>query len=508
MTKVTNFYELFDVAIVGYGPTGATLANLLALRGLKVAVLERESDQYHLPRAVHFDDEIMRIFGMVGIAKDLSKKVRVNPGMQFVDTDGALIMDWPRPQEITSNGWHASYRFHQPDLEKLLRNSLRKCETATVIACAEVVQIQDQGEKVEVHFEGRGPGPTGSLTAKYVVGCDGARSFVRQNIADKMEDLGFNESWLVVDAILKRPMPELGDHSIQHCDSVRPVTYCRSPDNRRRWEIKITPDDDISEIATLSSVWKLLNRWITSEDADLERTAVYTFHSAIAHKWKSGRLLIAGDAAHLTPPFMGQGMCAGIRDAANLAWKLAHCVKGSAPESLLETYQSERSPHVREYIKTAIRLGGLINSLDPRGALDLIRSNGDGQSKMNSISPRLGDGLKSGCSAASGLMFPNPVLVTSERLDDTVGNNWALVAKQRYANTPGTFGSENLTFLGAQSDPALMQCLEDLGTNAVLVRPDKYILGTANTEDEVTDLIRSDPFSEKFTPEIESEPSL
>ena len=181
-----------------------------------------------------------------------------------------------------------------------------------------------------------------------------------------MADHGFHERWLVIDALLRRDKPELGDHTIQYCNPARPMTYVRSPQNRRRWEITVLDDEDSAAIAEPETVWRLLARWIVPHEAELERTAVYTFHSLIAEEWRSGRLLLAGDAAHQTPPFMGQGMCAGIRDAANLAWKLAMYVQDQADEILLDSYQTERRPHTRAYIETAIRLGA--NGVDHAAA--------------------------------------------------------------------------------------------------------------------------------------------
>jgi len=482
--------ECFDVAIVGYGPTGATLAHLLALHGLSVLVLEREADIYQLPRAVHFDDEVMRTFALVGITGELVRRVRINPGMQFIDRDGTLLMDWPRPAEPSANGWHPSYRFHQPDLEALLREGVNARKTVSVRTGVTVDGLADRGEHVEVRYlDGRGmsnKGPHLVAHARYVVGCDGARSFVRGSIGAEMEDLGFDERWLVVDMLLKRPMPELGDCTIQHCDPVRPITYCRSPENRRRWEIKVTDDDDVAQLAGEDSVWRFLNPWINPDDAVLERRAIYTFRSAVARTWRVGRVFLAGDAAHLTPPFMGQGLCAGIRDAINLAWKLAVCLKQGAPQTVLDTYQSERRPHVREYIETAIRLGALISKLDRQAAADLVRANGDGHSKMKSIVPRLGPGLGAGNRRHCGYLFPNPLL-DGRRFDDIAGMHPVLVSRQALSGVrdPG----ERLLLLNAEQYPVLAQCLDALETDAVLVRPDKYIFGTASSNDDLRALI-------------------
>ena len=461
----------YDVVIVGFGPTGATLANLLALRDIRVLVLDREADQYHLPRAVHFDDETMRVFQTAGIADQLTPLTHINPGMRFVDEAGALLLDWPRPQEKTAQGWHASYRLHQPDLERLLREQLATRPTADVLTCHEAVALNRSSEQVTITARDRSSGQTGQISSQFVVGCDGARSFIRGQIGGGMDDLGFQERWLVIDVLLKRPRPDLGDHSIQFCSSDRPMTYCRSPGIRRRWEITLLPEESDAEMTDPARVWSLLSRWITSEDAELERSAVYTFKSALAHHWQENRVLIAGDAAHLTPPFMGQGMCTGIRDAANLAWKLADVIAGDAGDALLDSYQQEREPHARQYIETAMRLGGLINSLGREDALQMAQ----GQSTMKSIQPRLG------CSQALcqendpqervGRLFAQPVLADGMLLDDWAGYHPVLIHLPGFAEVE----TSNMRSLNAADHAELGIALAELGAQAVLVGADRYV---------------------------------
>ncbi|MEX3011815.1 bifunctional 3-(3-hydroxy-phenyl)propionate/3-hydroxycinnamic acid hydroxylase [Hoeflea sp. TYP-13] len=480
--------EVYDVAVVGLGPTGATLANLLGICGLSVLVLDREAAIYHLPRAVHFDDEIMRIFQNIGVAETLAKIVRINPGMRFVDTRGKLLLDWPRPGEVGPHGWHASYRFHQPDLERILRGALQRFSTVKVRTQAEVLSVEDRGNFVELRYEERKTGKRRAVFAGYVVGCDGARSLVRRTMNTEMEDLGFHERWLVVDVLLNGPKPELGDHTIQYCNPERPATYCRSPGMRRRWEIAVLDGEESDEIATTDSVWRLLKDWLAPGEAEIERKAVYTFHSAIARRWRIGRLLLAGDAAHLTPPFMGQGMCAGIRDAANLAWKLALCAKGLADETLLDSYQAERMPHAREYIETAIRLGGLINTAGTRQALEAAFRQDDGTARMESISPRLGPGLAAGSDEHAGRLFPQPQLANGEMMDDVCGYAPVLLAESALVDKGGDLPFPVLT---TEREPAVAACLKAMDTRAALIRPDRYVLGTATTREMLLTMLRN-----------------
>ena len=486
----------YDVAIVGYGPTGAVLANLLALCGLQVLVVEREGGIYPLPRAVHFDDETMRVFQTIGIADALRQKVRLNPGMRFVDVDGTLLLDWPRPQETTRHGWNASYRFHQPDLEALLRRSVQTHPNITVRTKTELLRLTQKSDHVALQCHDLACGVTSHATASYVVGCDGARSMVRRQMGVVMEDLGFRQSWLVVDVLLRREMPELGDHSVQFCDAKRPMTYCRSPQNRRRWEITMQAGETAAEMTDPDRVWQFLSRWITPDDAQIERSVVYTFESALAETWRKHRLLLAGDAAHLTPPFLGQGMCSGIRDAANLAWKLALQVKGRGACGMLDSYGPERSPHMRAYVETAIQLGQVINSVDGESGTSGGGAGADEKSKMASIAPGIG-GAAAACFGVApgphaGRLFGQPLLDRGRRMDDVCGYRPIVITRAPVlagaGDGPRAASALGPVFLNAQSEPALAVELAALQVNAVVIRPDRYILATAVSDADVRDL--------------------
>lgn len=476
--------DRFDIAIVGLGPVGATLANLLGLQGISTLVLERENAAYHLPRAVHFDDEVMRVFQTVGLSDAILPATRINPGMRFVDAQGALLLDWPRPQDIGPLGWHASYRFHQPDLERTLRDGLKRFASVDVRTRCDVFAFQDTDDGVTVRYEELDTGRLRQARARYVVGCDGARSLVRRFLGASMDDLGFHERWLVLDVVLRRPKPELGDHTIQYCDPARPATYVRGPGDRRRWEITVRPEEDARTIITPQKVWQLLSPWLAPEEAELERAAVYTFHSAVARQWRAGRLILAGDAAHQTPPFMGQGMCSGIRDAANLAWKLAAVIEGRAADGLLDTYQSERSPDARAYIETAVRLGGLINTCGTETALNAAFRDADGVVRLRSREPRLGPGIVLGGSDLAGTRAAQPRLADGHLLDDAVGYGFALLVREALWQLVGDVVRRRFTDAGIAvvtevACPALPALLETAGVSALLVRPDRYIAGVA-----------------------------
>ncbi|MGP8120057.1 MAG: bifunctional 3-(3-hydroxy-phenyl)propionate/3-hydroxycinnamic acid hydroxylase [Xanthobacteraceae bacterium] len=481
-----------DVCIIGYGPVGATLANLLADCGLSVLVLEREADIYLLPRAVHFDDEVMRVFQTIGLAERILPHTHVSPGMRFVDAHGKLVLEWPRAADVGPLGWNVSYRFHQPELERILRDAAGDKASIDVRLRAEVFALDQDADGVAIRFEDLSTGALRAARARYVVGCDGARSLVRRVIGSPLEDLGFHERWLVVDVLLNREVPALGDHSVQYCNPARAATYVRGVGNRRRWEIALLPHEDSAAMTAPAEVWRLLERFISRDDAELERAACYTFHSAIAARWRDRRLLVAGDSAHQTPPFLGQGLCAGIRDVANLAWKLARVIRHEAPDSLLDTYQSERSPHVRAYIELAVRLGGLINTRAAEAAVPggLARSE---PARMESIKPPLGPGLAAGATDLSGQIAPQPRLADGDRLDDHVGYRFAALLEPNFlASLPGALRQQlkqkNVAVV-ADAAPELQQWLAGNHIGGAVVRPDRYVLGSAKTVSEMDALV-------------------
>lgn len=474
----------YDVAVTGLGPVGATLANLLALRGLSVLALDREPDIYRLPRAIQFDGECMRVFQTIGIADRLAPGLFVAPGMKFLGADGRLLLDWPRPTEIGPQGWHPSYRFHQPTLETALRERLAGQPCVDIRLRHEVFSVEPGTDDVTLRLEDMSGGRLLRTRARYVIGCDGARSTIRRFMGTELEDLRSHERWLVVDVILRKERPDLGDHAVQYCDPARPATYVRGPGARRRWELMLLPGEDAAVMSRPEAIWKLLLRWVTPEDADLERPAVYTFHSVVAKGWRNGRLLIAGDSAHQTPPFMGQGMAAGIRDASNLGWKLAEVISGSAGDDLLDSYESERSPHVREFIETAVRLGALIQTKDPEEALRRDREMRANPQVFTTPQPRLGPGVHAGIGPA-GIVGEQPTLAEGILLDNKAGYGFSLLVDPTWEVLDA---KDRVQVIPADS-PAARNWLQRLGAGAVLLRPDRYVAGLAPEPKDIARLL-------------------
>ncbi|MDA0274977.1 MAG: bifunctional 3-(3-hydroxy-phenyl)propionate/3-hydroxycinnamic acid hydroxylase, partial [Proteobacteria bacterium] len=451
---------MIDVAIVGCGPVGALLANLLGPSGLAVEVFEREAEVWRLPRAVHFDGEVMRIFQATGLAAEVGTIAREGTrGMHFVNAEGRTLLvrgiaEGPGPQ-----GWATSWYFHQPDLERVLRAGLARYPNVRLHLQHEVLEIEQDASGARLQVGG--PGGHAARTTRYVVGCDGARSMLRRLIGGGDHDLGLHQPWLVADLLLKRDLG-LPSWTVQHCNPARPMTEVCVTGRRRRWEIMLMPGDDPQGITAPERVWDFIGARITPADAELERAALYTFHSVIARRWRDQRLLIAGDAAHQTPPFLGQGMCAGIRDAANLAWKFAD-------EALLDSYQSEREPHVRVFIEEALRLGSILQTTDPQVAEARDRRFLEsGKEEMINLSPPLGPGFHAG----GGDIFPQPVLPDGRRLDEAIGGYcFAVLCPKSFSIDTG------------------LKVIPFEAPEAIVLRPDRYVYGQARSSKELQQLL-------------------
>jgi 2-polyprenyl-6-methoxyphenol hydroxylase-like FAD-dependent oxidoreductase/catechol 2,3-dioxygenase-like lactoylglutathione lyase family enzyme len=365
-----------DVAIIGFGPTGQVLSLLLGEKGYRVAVFERRPSQYPMPRAVHYDHEIARIFQAAGIAETLADVVEAGGVYEWRNAKGETLLsfDW---SEQSVSGWPSSTMFSQPQLEAILDARVRALPTVTVYQGWAVEQVAQTQDAVQLQIRKHTVTSSGellpaedrlSVRGRYVIGADGANSFLRQHMRTSLTDLGFLFDWLVVDIIPHEPR-KWNPPNLQVCDPVRPTTVVSGGKGRRRWEFMRLPGERVEDLNSSETVWQLLAPWdITPQNATLERHAIYTFKARWADSWRDGRFLLAGDAAHQMPPFAGQGMGAGMRDAVNLAWKLDLVLSGRAEASLLDTYTSERLPQVQSYIQFSIELGKIICISDPEEA--------------------------------------------------------------------------------------------------------------------------------------------
>jgi 3-(3-hydroxy-phenyl)propionate hydroxylase len=450
-----------DVLIAGLGPVGAVLAALLAQRGVRVIACDRENEIYRLPRAAHFDAEIMRVFQQLGLAGEMLQHSRNIEAYEFVNAAGEMLMRFAVPP-MTSQGWPASFLFHQPALEEALRTKLAREAQVELRPGTALLSFTQDADGVSALLDGGR-----EVRARYLVGCDGGNSLVRKSLDVPLFDYGFDEPWLVIDT----RMPDeahLKPYGVQVCDPVRPTTIMPMSPGRRRWEFMLLPGETSEEMLRDEKVAALMQPWV-SPGTEIVRKAVYRFHGLVATRWRVGRVLLAGDAAHQMPPFAGQGMCSGIRDAANLAWKLELVLNGEASERLLDTYQQEREPHVRHIVELAIAMGKVVCTLDPEAAAardrDMIAARAAAAADPHAP---VGAGLAAGflhSSPRAGEMAPQ-----SAARDEVDGHGFRLIASD-------------------SCDDAMRAWLGE--AEAVLVRPDKYVFGTGTEADLKAALARA-----------------
>lgn len=482
VTSGTAAGRVVDVTVIGYGPVGAALAGLCARRGLDVVVVERDTELFPLPRAVQIDHEGMRVLQELGCADQIMAGAVLNDGISFLTADRRTLVSATVPP-MTPGGWPSSVFFHQPTFESILRRTVG-ASGADVRLGVEVTSMAQDADGVDVHLS-----DGTAVRSRYVVGCDGARSMTRKAIGTGLDDTGFEESWLVVDLVLTGEVPGLPDRCLQVCDPSRPHTVVPMPPPRFRFEFMLLPGESEADIRQDHVIDALMSAWVDPGVAEVERSAVYTFHGLVASTWRDRRILLAGDAAHQTPPFLGQGMCAGLRDAANLAWKLDAVLTGSSPDALLDTYQEERKPHATFVIRAAVEFGKLICVTDPEEARrrdEALLADGPGEMEAPDIIPALEEGPAIG--RGGGRLSAQP-RVLDTLLDDRVGPGFLLCTARPLDpdSAAAAWWSARGVLLDAVATPAVGELLA--GAEACVVRPDRYVMATG-TVDEVTAFAR------------------
>jgi len=345
-----------DVAVVGAGPVGVTAANLLGVYGVRTLIVDREPDVVEYPRAVGVDDESLRTFQATGLAAGILGQTIQNVPLRLVDAAGRCLADIrPTTREY---GWYRRNIFMQPEAERLLRRGLDRFDHVRLELGTTADLLCQDADGVSLRLTGA-DGRTRDVRAGYVIAADGGRSPTRARLGIPLEGTTHSRKWVVIDCVND---PLDAPYTALHCDPRRPYVCAHLPDDRRRWEFMLFPGEDADEMLAPEHVAELLRHHVGDPGAvEVIRARVYTHHSRIAARFADGRVILAGDAAHLMPPWAGQGMNTGIRDVMNLCWKLAAIVRGQAGRALLDTYEQERRAHAKAMIDLSTNLGRILS---------------------------------------------------------------------------------------------------------------------------------------------------
>ena len=485
--------DTYDVAVIGYGPTGATAANLLGQLGLKVLVVERDPDVYNRARAISTDEEVMRIWQSVGLADRLQQDMLPDRPLNFVDAAGVPFIDL----KISPRGsGHPAQQFlYQPAVDHVLREGVQRFSNVDVLLEHECLRVVPKDDEVELMLADLRTDTFKRVHASYVIAAEGGSSPTRAQLGIGYTGRTYTERWVVIDTKVLKEW-DAHDRLRFHCNPARPTVDCPTPLGHHRWEYPARDSEDEQELLREEAIWKVLgDQGITHEHVKILRAVIYSHHVRVADRWRVGRVFLAGDAAHAMPPWIGQGMSAGVRDAANLCWKLAAVINGQAPESLLDSYQAERKPHVTEVTRRACRAGWIITQRNP--AIAFLRNHvmrtllrvpplSARLEKLTWIPcARYREGFFAvGSRRAAGWQIPQPWVTDAKgarvRLDDVLSGQWSIV---HTGEQP--VGSQAWAALGVPtirvSEPELIGWLRRRKATAAVLRPDGFIYAAAGS---------------------------
>ena len=498
--------DVYEVAIVGFGPTGAVAAGLLGKKGIRTFVCDKLHDVYDKPRAIALDHEIARVFQHLGLTDKIKPFLEPFTDSVFYGVDGQMIKRMSTVSAPYPLAHLPSMVFTQPPVEKVLREHAASYDCIDIQLGQTLVNLE-QDDDVSILILQAEDGSVSTIKAQYVIGCDGASSAVRGFAGIGLEDLDFDEPWLVVDVLVNEEgLRKLPTTSVQYCNPQRPCTYLICPGNHRRWEISINAGEDPQEVATPEGTWRLLAPWITPQDGELWRQASYRFHALVAKTWRNKRFFIAGDAAHQQPPFLGQGMCQGVRDAVNLCWRLEATLKDGASQVLLDSYGVERKAHVTELTSRIKGIGKLITERDvekARARDTKLLAECDGEVKpmpRQDVQPALTVGfLSPNHHPAKGTIFPQPLLLNKDgqqvRMDEIFPAGWKIIfSKEVTADCVQTASKHylpalQLAQLGVgqllELEGVLESWFSKYAVVAAIVRPDHYIYGVCTNAQDI-----------------------
>lgn len=514
-----------DVAIVGAGPVGVLLAILLADYGKSVVLIERWTDHYALPRAVTYDHEIARILAAIDIDSEADGAVGFSEGKYYWrnrDGEDLQVIDWK--SEFVS-GWRSRYYFHQPLLESKLIQIASDRKEIAIVRGWQAIGLEQNEDGVSLSLEQnpeeyRTSRLNSKIRAKFVVGADGANSFVREALGFEVEDKGYCFDWLILDVIPSFDYPASRPNEPaqwQLCDPKRPTTIVSGgpgptpgDPNRRRWEFMVLPGEVPEVLQETENAWRLLEPWgVTPDNSLLERSAVYRFQAKWAKQWHKGRCVLAGDAAHLMPPFAGQGMCSGLRDALALSWRLNAILDGQCGTQLLDSYTTERLENTKYFIELSESLGRIICVTDEeeaaaRDARLIADLKARGGKPLAGENTRIGPGAWCSKGRHAGVLSLQGRVAYNgqvDRFDQAVGRGWILLGyetdpdaaltdaqRAQLAQLQGvalTIGPPDSEAQIIDIDGFYARWLSDIDSKFLLMRPDFYVATSAKTPQEL-----------------------
>lgn len=434
-----------DVLVVGYGPVGSTLAALLGRYGITALVLDKSHEILLMPRAIALDNEALRILQLAGLSEDAFEKI-VIPEVRM---RSPILGDFGRANTTGCIDGHPKLvTFYQPDLERAMREQVARFESVTSLGGFELERLIEEPDYVLACVRDQ-EGRAHAIRARYLVGADGASSRVRTLIGQDFEGETYAEDWLIVDAADRHRSAI--DHIEFLCNPKRPTPHMPAPGGRERWEFMLQPGETREEMETPENIARLIAPWIDPQQLQIERKAVYRFHARCCNRFSKGRVFLAGDAAHITPPFVGQGLVAGLRDVANLAWKLAWVLRGQASASVLNSYDQERRPHAKAMIDMAKLMGRLVM---PRNKLAAFFTHG--LMRMLALTPATRKYFEE-LDIKPKNIFKNGLFAPHRRGDKLVRGGlfpqaWVRNAQQRIHLSDDALG-DHLTLIGFGVDP-------------------------------------------------------
>ena len=485
-----------DVVVIGGGPVGTMALAQLGQAGLTAIGIEKDHEMWPTARAVHFDGETMRTLQGLGIAAKFAEVTIPMRHVEVINETDEVLVHAPTDR-FGDQAWNDHIAFHQPDVEALVRDVVESTPGIELRTGATATEVRNIPTGVEVTVVDA-DGVEQRITARWAIAADGARSEVRHALGIQTDKYGDDAQWLVVDGQLL-DAPGYEADMIQFGRYTRPALWLRLPGTRVRMEFMLMPDDDPQEIVTPAAVERISRGALPVGRFQPDRQAIYTFRGRIAQRWRDGSIFLAGDAAHQAPPLFGQGLCAGIRDVANLIWKLDLVARGVASEELLDTYESERKPHATFWVDTAAKQAVVIQTTDPEvaaGRDHYIRTNPAASALPEP--PALGPGLHEGdTDERAGRLGVQPLLADGTRLDDMVGPHFLIAAEREAFATldPGLRAAlEDDGDVVTLTDPRKIgDILQASQSVAVVMRPDRYILGVADSPADLERLVRLIP---------------